>query len=125
VKAVSDHRHILIVGDIATEALVLRRLLERHGYRATVVGTGLQALAHVEKESVVLLPFTGAAEAFAMAERIRTAVAGTAWDRRPVTVSIGIACAGEKTKTFDDLIAAADAALYKSKETGRNRATAA
>ncbi len=39
----------------------------------------------------------------------------------PVTISIGIAVAPQHGKTIKTLVAAADRALYRAKETGRNR----
>ncbi len=36
-------------------------------------------------------------------------------------MSIGVACLGESRRDLDDLIAAADAALYYAKQAGRNR----
>jgi len=75
------------------------------------------------EEFVVLTPFTSRADALALAERTRAAIACAPWKQRPVTVSIGVACLDATTKTAADLIAAADTALYKSKESGRNRVT--
>lgn len=57
-------------------------------------------------------------------ERVKDAVAGTPIETRsgdvPVTVSIGMA-GPVPGKTVDDLLAAADRALYKAKDLGRNR----
>ncbi len=57
-------------------------------------------------------------------ERVKDAVAGTPLSTRsgdvPVTVSIGLA-GPFPGKTADDLLAAADRALYKAKDLGRNR----
>ena len=61
-----------------------------------------------------------------MAERIREAV-GTqtihAGQRHEIklTVSIGVAAFPEEGKSEDELIAAADQALYMAKNAGRNR----
>jgi diguanylate cyclase (GGDEF)-like protein len=84
------------------------------------------------EEFVVLLPGTGAAAGFTLAERIRAAVAHEPFEltgvptRLPVTVSIGVAehrpgleehdlkVAGER------LLALADVALYEAKAGGRN-----
>jgi diguanylate cyclase (GGDEF)-like protein len=38
-----------------------------------------------------------------------------------VTLSIGVAAYGRTHATPDDLVAAADAALYRAKKAGRNR----
>lgn len=83
------------------------------------------------EEFLVILPETPAAEAARVAERIRTS---TEQDRFSpdgkgtvvnVTVSIGYAVFPDAAKTPDALIEAADQALYRSKESGRNRVTAA
>jgi len=83
------------------------------------------------EEFMVILPETPAAEAARVAERIR---ASAEKDRFTpdggsvalnVTVSIGYAWFPENAKTPDALIEAADQALYRSKESGRNRVTAA
>lgn len=77
------------------------------------------------EEFVVLTPFTNLTDALALAERVRAAIANAPWKQRAVTASIGVACLDAKTKTFGELIAAADAALYQSKQAGRNRVTSA
>jgi diguanylate cyclase (GGDEF)-like protein len=78
------------------------------------------------EEFVVMLPGTGAAEAAVVAERIRAQVEATTIELSPghrdrVTVSIGIAVwptdADERVK----LLQVADAALYRGKNSGRNR----
>ena len=43
-----------------------------------------------------------------------------AWDKEPVTVSMGIAMCHE-TCTADDLVDMADAALYRAKHEGKDR----
>ena len=76
-------------------------------------------------EFVVILPNTSKVGAAVLAERLRVAIAdrdlGGA-TRGEVTASIGIATLGDaKLKTAEDLIEAADRALYVAKEGGRNR----
>jgi diguanylate cyclase (GGDEF)-like protein len=73
------------------------------------------------EEFLILLPGTAAAEAVALAERLRVAVAL----RRPggidVTLSFGTASAGGDGVDLPALFARADAALYRAKAEGRNR----
>jgi diguanylate cyclase (GGDEF)-like protein len=76
------------------------------------------------EEFAVLLPETGAEDAIACAERLRCAVEAIVMPSLPdaqVTISLGIAAAGETTPCLDDWLAWADAALYAAKRSGRNR----
>jgi diguanylate cyclase (GGDEF)-like protein/PAS domain S-box-containing protein len=79
------------------------------------------------EEFVVLLPATGGSNAERVAETIRAAVRGLDLPHRAgiegrVTVSVGAASRGRVTADDGpDLIAAADAALYAAKQSGRNR----
>ncbi len=82
------------------------------------------------EEFALLLPQTRAVDALRIAERIRSAIAGlpiiapgaTGGERVHVTVSIGVAAldAGSK-REYADLLAAADAALYRAKNGGRDQ----
>jgi diguanylate cyclase (GGDEF)-like protein len=82
------------------------------------------------EEFVMLLPQTRAVDAFRIAERVRAHIAqlpihsgGTEGSERvPVTVSIGVAAldAGSH-RELTELIAAADAALYRAKASGRDQ----
>ena len=83
------------------------------------------------EEFMVILPETAAAVAARVAERIRSRAEGDRF-RPPdktlelaVTVSVGYAIFPEHAKAPETLIEAADQALYRSKEAGRNRVTAA
>ena len=77
------------------------------------------------EEFTVLLPRTDAPEAMRIAERLRRSAgtmaiaAGEAQVR--VTVSIGIAVLGQHGRDLFELLAAADLALYRAKDGGRNR----
>lgn len=80
------------------------------------------------EEFVVVLPGTGLEGARELAERLRQRVAAiglTGADGTPfgLTVSIGLAsfCAGDQ---LEQLLASADAALYRAKSLGRNRVVA-
>jgi diguanylate cyclase (GGDEF)-like protein len=78
-------------------------------------------------EFVVLMPHTSTEQSRVAAERIRYAIDNTSFNmngnRIAATVSIGIAsfpdCVGEAESVLDK----ADVALYKSKQSGRNRVT--
>jgi diguanylate cyclase (GGDEF)-like protein len=82
------------------------------------------------EEFALLLPQTRAVDALRIAERIRSAIAGlpiiapgaTGGERVHVTVSIGVAAldAGSK-REYVELLAAADAALYRAKGCGRDQ----
>ncbi len=71
------------------------------------------------EEFAVLLPATDLAAAGRTAERILEGVASQPFAHGPLTVSLGVACCNDRTR--DDVIAAADGALYRAKSLGRNR----
>lgn len=81
------------------------------------------------EEFVVLLPETLLEQSLGVAERIRETLERSqmAWNGRPlgVTASLGVASCPETCLVATDALAAADAALYRSKATGRNRVSAA
>ena len=77
------------------------------------------------EEFAILLPHTDAAQALQFAERVRRALArqaGPAGER--VTASFGVAQLGPEGDVAQ-LVAAADAALYRAKAEGRDRVVAA
>lgn len=82
------------------------------------------------EEFIVLLPESDLAAAREIAERLRQAVEALALphptspigDR--VTISLGVAAVQAHEGEFDQLLIAADAALYRAKEKGRNRVEA-
>jgi diguanylate cyclase (GGDEF)-like protein len=96
--------------------------------RSTVREVDLPARLGGE-EFVLLLPETLLMPAVEVAERVRRAIQGRplTWNGRPlqVTVSLGVASCPESLENPADLLAAADAALYRAKAAGRNRTTAA
>ena len=55
-----------------------------------------------------------------MAERLHTAISEVLWPSRTVTASIGAATLLPGMSAEDDLISAADRALYAAKAAGRN-----
>jgi diguanylate cyclase (GGDEF)-like protein len=84
------------------------------------------------EEFAVALPETGIEGAIGLAERVRTRIESMSVDRvrasgrLRVTASLGAAAIPDSASTPQELIAAADAALYKAKREGKNRvATAA
>ncbi len=75
------------------------------------------------EEFVVVLPHTDCAGARTAAERLRAAIGQAPWPQRPVTASFGVATLTAAMRSRAELIAQADRALYRSKESGRNRVT--
>jgi diguanylate cyclase (GGDEF)-like protein len=73
------------------------------------------------EEFAVLLPATETADAVALAERLRLAIALTDWPLRPVTASLGVSTLTPSRPGSSDLVGEADRALYRSKGLGRNR----
>lgn len=77
------------------------------------------------EEFAILLPNTGPEEASKLAERLRRGVEKKTLRRENqvicVTISVGVASFGSNTKTLDDLLRDADAALYLAKNQGRNQ----
>jgi diguanylate cyclase (GGDEF)-like protein len=82
------------------------------------------------EEFALLLPQTRAVDAFRIAERIRSAISGlciiapgaTGGERVHVTVSIGVAALDSGSKReYGELMAAADAAMYRAKSGGRDQ----
>lgn len=73
------------------------------------------------EEFVILLPRTDEARALAVAERVRRVIAAAHPAGLEMTMSIGVSVAGRQRIEFDDLLIAADRALYRAKVEGRNR----
>jgi diguanylate cyclase (GGDEF)-like protein len=77
-------------------------------------------------EFLTLLPGTNVRGALAFAERTKDAIASRYADTTlPVTISIGVAVSNSSTKTEDDLLQAADIALYSAKRKGGDQAVVA
>ena len=91
------------------------------------IRAGDHAARYGGEEFVVILERTGAAEAPALAERIRQAVADARVSYEggdlQVTVSVGVAVFPDDADSKSTLIHKADLALYASKHAGRNRVT--
>jgi diguanylate cyclase (GGDEF)-like protein len=82
------------------------------------------------EEFAILLPRTAGPEAWRVAERLRGHIADapiSVSDGRDesilvsITVSVGVAEVASARQDLDELLAAADAALYQAKNAGRNR----
>jgi diguanylate cyclase (GGDEF)-like protein len=107
---------------------VLKRVARILGDNARDVDT---AARYGGEEFLVILPETAADGAALVAERIRGSMEGDRFTpdggsaEVSVTVSIGYAVFPEHARTPETMIEAADQALYRSKEGGRNRVTAA
>ena len=119
-KAVNDtHGHA--VGDEVLEgfAQVLKQGCRKGDLGARIGG----------EEFAVLLPATARVPASLMAERVRRVVEARPLGRTvrvPVTVSIGLATTEDlpQPPSAEELLRRADAALYRAKAEGRNRASA-
>ena len=76
-------------------------------------------------EFVALLPETDPTGAYVVAEKIRQVVAGLSYEggggRVSTSISIGVVAFPEDGETADELMIAADEAMYLSKRLGKNR----
>jgi diguanylate cyclase (GGDEF)-like protein len=77
------------------------------------------------EEFAICLPHTDPEEAYQVAERLRQKISmiSTQAPGAPaiqITISVGVASLESAHRTLDELIAAADAALYRAKASGRN-----
>jgi diguanylate cyclase (GGDEF)-like protein len=106
-------------GDAALRSLgALMRSVSREGDVPCRVGG---------EEFGFILPETGKADAMIFAERFRRGVEASIMapdSSHPLTVSIGVAAFPEDGKSPEEIMWAADEALYESKRGGRNRVTA-
>lgn len=78
------------------------------------------------EEFVVVMPGSGEQEAGIAAERLRVAVEQIVFETAPgytrrLTVSIGVACCPTGQSPAEEILRAADLALYAAKRAGRNR----
>jgi len=96
--------------------------------REQIEGMPAQACRWGGEEFVIMLPSADLATAITTAESIRAAVwrspAESAGRRIALTTSVGVAMA-DPGDSFDELLAQADAALYRAKHEGRNRISCA
>jgi diguanylate cyclase (GGDEF)-like protein len=73
------------------------------------------------EEFLVMLPETGMTEALEIAERVRARMAAEVFPGRRITVSIGVSEFPLYGNTPEQVISAADEALYEAKREGRDR----
>lgn len=78
------------------------------------------------EEFAIVMPETPPINAYGVAQRVRERIAATAvrleaGGELRVTVSLGLSWLNATDRSFDPLLARADAALYRAKNTGRNR----
>jgi len=77
------------------------------------------------EEFVVSLPDTSHENVMSTAERIRAGIESNAFKtddhQIKVTISIGVASLSDEAKTLSDILRNSDKALYKAKQTGRNK----
>ena len=115
-KRVNDsHGHL--IGDEVLRALAAE--LRQQVRESDVVGR------FGGEEFTVLLPRTDDAGAYGIAERLRTSArrlsVAAADAHISVTVSIGVAVLGQHGNDLFELLAAADVALYRAKDAGRDQ----
>jgi diguanylate cyclase (GGDEF)-like protein len=79
------------------------------------------------EEFAIIVTETKGEDAYSVADKLRKAVAQTVFPGvpRPVTLTAGVASFPANGSTRDELVRAADDALYAGKQSGRNRVIAA
>src|SRR5687768_14348979 len=106
-------------GDLAIQ-------ITAHCLKAALRGADV-ASRYGGEEFCILLPQTGMAEAGAIADRIRQRVSttefphGKAQPLGHVTISVGVSTFAKNVDTSENIIAAADRALYQAKSLGKDR----
>jgi diguanylate cyclase (GGDEF)-like protein len=92
---------------------------------AAILREATREVDHVSRyggeEFLVMLPETGMPEALDISERIRARIGEEVFHGRRMTVSIGVAEFPLHGDTPEQVIAAADEALYEAKREGRDR----
>ena len=111
-KDVNDH-HGHLVGDS-----VLREIA---GTLRTTLRTFDYIYRYGGEEFVILLPGNDEADATVAAERLRIAVAASHPAGLEMTMSFGVGISELRETELDELLIAADRALYRAKGEGRNR----
>ena len=142
-EIVRAHRERHLVAVLIADLDHFKRINDEHGHLSGDVALKAAAAALCGElrpydqlgrfggeEFTAVLPRTGHTEALRVAERLRRAMASTpvvidADTTVQISVSIGVAVLGKHGHDLTDLLAAADHALYRAKDTGRNRVTLA
>lgn len=75
------------------------------------------------EEFAILLPSTDVDDSRSLGERLRESVEKFPWNRRSITISLGISTTSPRVTKSSALIELADRSLYQSKAEGRNRVT--
>jgi diguanylate cyclase (GGDEF)-like protein len=111
-KAVNDqHGHLAGDAALALISATMSALLRDYDLLGRFGG----------EEFAICLPHTDPAEAYRVAERLREKIALVTVEQNVhITISVGVASLERAHRTLDELIAAADAALYRAKSCGRN-----
>lgn len=120
-------------------------VLRMVGTQLAAVGGGGRAYRYGGEEFAIVFPSVEVAQAIPALESLRETVAQTGFTvrrrlrprkkpespranrrrrRSVITISIGVAEAGSRTKSAEQVLEAADRALYQAKERGRNRVVA-
>lgn len=122
-----DVDHFKSVNDTLGHDAGDRILATVGGYLLGQVRAGDAACRIGGEEFVIVLPNTPLEAALRRAEQWRRAVRDdlSADDERAITISVGVAAAPRHGGTGDDLLRAADAAMYEAKALGRDRVVAA
>jgi two-component system, cell cycle response regulator len=128
------HRYSRPLSIIMIDMDGLKAVNDNHGHQAgdSVLQQAAQAVrSQVRRvdtatrfggdEFVVLLPEANGEEAERVAGRIAARILAIRIDGTPVSASLGVAAWGPQFESGKDFLAAADAALYKAKRTGRGR----
>jgi diguanylate cyclase (GGDEF)-like protein len=89
---------------------------------SALVPAGCMPARYGGEEFMTVLVDCDEAGGIAFADRVRQALIAAQERTRPVTVSAGVASGGVGVADTNDLIVAADRALYRAKQDGRDRA---
>ena len=118
---IGDLDHFKLVNDVHGHLVGDEVLREVAGTLRSALRTFDYIYRYGGEEFVVLLPGSREAEAIATAERLRLAVERSQPAGLAMTMSFGVGLSNGHDTALDDLLVAADTALYSAKAGGRNR----